>query len=351
MSLIKADDYKSLKLELSGYMKPGQPSVHRNVLLEQLYASMPRDPQAKVQVYNAEIAAGGFTNMHCHNGATFFVASRASSRRISRRACSSRRRPATSTPSRSARCTAATTRTRTAVSVRRAFVSRRPTAITSPTSSRRGRRYYPLADCRISASPPRPVDGGCRHDAVDGHRHADQHEHAEAGAPVATSHQPPPATSRSRTVPPAPVPAPCPSLARRSRDRAQGRTVRRTDRRPRDTARQVSITAGSSREKARPHVRPHSDQQADRPSMTAASARPSRPRGGRARHRRRRWPCRPSAPGNADRKGDRHQQEFQPRADAVAGQRLGAEAGQQAGQDQHGQRPTAPARCRPARRP
>ena len=28
----------------------------------------------KVQIYNAEIAAGGFTNWHCHNGATFFIA-------------------------------------------------------------------------------------------------------------------------------------------------------------------------------------------------------------------------------------------------------------------------------------
>jgi quercetin dioxygenase-like cupin family protein len=67
------DDYKNLKLKLSGYTKPGQ-ELFRNVLFDQLYASMPRDPEVKVQIYNAEIAPGGYTNWHCHNGATFFVA-------------------------------------------------------------------------------------------------------------------------------------------------------------------------------------------------------------------------------------------------------------------------------------
>jgi quercetin dioxygenase-like cupin family protein len=67
------DDYKALKLKLSGYTKPGQ-ELFRNVLFDQLYASMPADSSVKVQIYNAEIAAGGFTNWHCHNGATFFIA-------------------------------------------------------------------------------------------------------------------------------------------------------------------------------------------------------------------------------------------------------------------------------------
>jgi len=66
-------DFRELKLRLDGYTKPGQ-DLHRNVLLDTLYASLPRDPQVKVQVYNAEIAPGGYTNWHCHNGATFFVA-------------------------------------------------------------------------------------------------------------------------------------------------------------------------------------------------------------------------------------------------------------------------------------
>ena len=66
------DDDKTLTLQLNGYVKPGQ-GLHRNVLFDQLYASLP-DPQVKVQIYNAEIAPGGYTNWHCHNGATFFVA-------------------------------------------------------------------------------------------------------------------------------------------------------------------------------------------------------------------------------------------------------------------------------------
>jgi quercetin dioxygenase-like cupin family protein len=69
----RPDGHQDLALRLSGYTKPGQ-ELFRNVLFDQLYASMPKDPQVKVQIYNAEIAPGGYTNWHCHNGATFFVA-------------------------------------------------------------------------------------------------------------------------------------------------------------------------------------------------------------------------------------------------------------------------------------
>src|SRR6185503_10377297 len=65
--------YKDLRLQLDGFLKPGQ-GLHRNVLFDQLYASLPKDPQVKVQIYNAEIAPGGYTNWHCHNGTTFFIA-------------------------------------------------------------------------------------------------------------------------------------------------------------------------------------------------------------------------------------------------------------------------------------
>jgi quercetin dioxygenase-like cupin family protein len=68
-----AGDYKNLKLKLDGLVPPGQ-GFFRNLLFEQLYASIPKDPSVKVQIYNAEITPGGFTNWHCHNGATFFVA-------------------------------------------------------------------------------------------------------------------------------------------------------------------------------------------------------------------------------------------------------------------------------------
>jgi quercetin dioxygenase-like cupin family protein len=67
------NDEQILKLKLSGYTKPGQ-ELFRNVLFEQLFASMPAASPVKVQIYNAEIAPGGYTNWHCHNGATFFIA-------------------------------------------------------------------------------------------------------------------------------------------------------------------------------------------------------------------------------------------------------------------------------------
>jgi quercetin dioxygenase-like cupin family protein len=66
-------DYKDLKLKLDGMVPPGS-GFHRNLLCDVLYASLPRDPEVKVQVYSAEIVPNGFTNWHCHNGATFFIA-------------------------------------------------------------------------------------------------------------------------------------------------------------------------------------------------------------------------------------------------------------------------------------
>src|SRR5690606_22806052 len=72
MNAPKLTDYKDLKLQLAGIVPPGQ-HLFRNMLFDAMYASLPRDPEARVQIYNAEIVPGGFTNYHCHNGATFFV--------------------------------------------------------------------------------------------------------------------------------------------------------------------------------------------------------------------------------------------------------------------------------------
>jgi quercetin dioxygenase-like cupin family protein len=69
----RLNDYKDLKLKLEGIVPPGN-GFHRNLLFDALYSSLPRDPQVKVQIYNAEIVPGGYTNWHCHNGAAFFVA-------------------------------------------------------------------------------------------------------------------------------------------------------------------------------------------------------------------------------------------------------------------------------------
>jgi quercetin dioxygenase-like cupin family protein len=67
------DQTNDLTLKLRGYTGPGR-ELFRNVLFDRLFDLMPKDPRVKVQIYNAEIAPGGFTNWHCHNGATFFVA-------------------------------------------------------------------------------------------------------------------------------------------------------------------------------------------------------------------------------------------------------------------------------------
>lgn len=71
--LQRPEAYKDLKLTLEGFAPPGH-GFQRNLLLETLYASLPRDPHVEVQIYNAAILPGGYTNWHCHNGAAFFVA-------------------------------------------------------------------------------------------------------------------------------------------------------------------------------------------------------------------------------------------------------------------------------------
>jgi len=52
----RLDQYKDLKLKLDGMVPPGH-----NLLFDALYSSLPRDPQVKVQIYNAEIVPGGYT--------------------------------------------------------------------------------------------------------------------------------------------------------------------------------------------------------------------------------------------------------------------------------------------------
>lgn len=64
---------EDLRLKIAGLVPQGQ-GLHRNVLFEQLYASLPRDAEARIMVYTAEIVPGGYTPPHLHNGATFFLA-------------------------------------------------------------------------------------------------------------------------------------------------------------------------------------------------------------------------------------------------------------------------------------
>lgn len=65
-----ARDYRA---PIGGFLKPGE-QLHREVLFERLCSYIPADPEVQVQIYHAEIVPGGFTNWHCHNGATFFIA-------------------------------------------------------------------------------------------------------------------------------------------------------------------------------------------------------------------------------------------------------------------------------------
>ena len=62
----------NFKLQIEGLLGEDE-KFKRFVLFDQLYASLPRDPEARIQLYHYEIAPGGFTNWHCHNGATFFM--------------------------------------------------------------------------------------------------------------------------------------------------------------------------------------------------------------------------------------------------------------------------------------
>ncbi len=61
-----------LRLQIHDILEAGQ-DFRRAMLFDQAYASLPRDPTARVQMYHYEIAPGCYTNWHTHNGATFFL--------------------------------------------------------------------------------------------------------------------------------------------------------------------------------------------------------------------------------------------------------------------------------------
>jgi quercetin dioxygenase-like cupin family protein len=73
MTSLLSDQIEALTLKIGGLVPRGH-EHYRRVLFDELYASIPKDPQAKVQIYTAEIVPKGWTNFHCHNGATFFLA-------------------------------------------------------------------------------------------------------------------------------------------------------------------------------------------------------------------------------------------------------------------------------------
>jgi quercetin dioxygenase-like cupin family protein len=59
-------------VELTGTLRDGQ-AYGRRLMFSELYASLPRDAEARVTVYSWEIAAGCATDWHIHNGPALFV--------------------------------------------------------------------------------------------------------------------------------------------------------------------------------------------------------------------------------------------------------------------------------------
>jgi quercetin dioxygenase-like cupin family protein len=63
---------EKLRIQLSGLLEPGM--MHNRVMrFEELYEQLPKDPTVRVGISTSEIAPGGATSWHLHNGAGFFL--------------------------------------------------------------------------------------------------------------------------------------------------------------------------------------------------------------------------------------------------------------------------------------
>jgi len=58
--------------QVFGFLEEGQ-AFGRKVFHSALYEHLPRDPSVRVTVYTAEIAPGGTTGWHTHNGVSLFL--------------------------------------------------------------------------------------------------------------------------------------------------------------------------------------------------------------------------------------------------------------------------------------
>jgi len=64
--------FEPLALQFTGLLEPGV--MHSRVMrLEELYNALPKDAAVRMGVYTSEIAPGGSTSWHFHNGAGFFL--------------------------------------------------------------------------------------------------------------------------------------------------------------------------------------------------------------------------------------------------------------------------------------
>lgn len=66
---------RALELELHNVLAPGD-EFCRLVYMDDLVDHMPKDPNLRVQVYTTEIAPGGSTPWHTHNGTGLFLVTR-----------------------------------------------------------------------------------------------------------------------------------------------------------------------------------------------------------------------------------------------------------------------------------
>jgi quercetin dioxygenase-like cupin family protein len=60
------------RLQIGGLLEPGM--MHNRITrFEELYDFLPKDPTVRVAIYTSEIAPGGATAWHLHNGSAFFL--------------------------------------------------------------------------------------------------------------------------------------------------------------------------------------------------------------------------------------------------------------------------------------
>ena len=63
---------ENLRIQLTGLLGPGM--MHNRVMrFDELYESLPKDASVQVGIYTSEIAPGGQTSWHLHNGPAFFL--------------------------------------------------------------------------------------------------------------------------------------------------------------------------------------------------------------------------------------------------------------------------------------
>lgn len=66
------DKQKKLAIAVTNILR-GDEEFARRVYFDDMYHEMPKDPSLKIQVFTGEMAPGGKTPWHVHNGAALFL--------------------------------------------------------------------------------------------------------------------------------------------------------------------------------------------------------------------------------------------------------------------------------------